>query len=292
MAPLALPPVRPATAPGKGWARRCVSDEHSRAVDRVVAAMRARFDEPLSLDDLARIAVQSPFHFNRVFRRKTGVPPVRFLAALRMAEAKRLLLTTDLSVTDVCHAVGYRSLGTFSTHFTELVGVPPRVLRHLGGEPGRILEHALDEHRNGAGGAVTGPVLRGEVTASRPLRGPIFVGAFSTPVPQGRPAGCTLLTAPRTFELEVPRPGGWHVCATTFPPGTSWIDYLLPDEASLLVASTEISATAGAVAAPAEPLRLRRVRPTDPPILVALPFLLDGWAEAQSPITVRGGGRA
>src|SRR6476619_1111248 len=74
-------------------------------------------------------AYLSRFHFNRVCREITGLPPVRFHTALRIAAAKRLLLTTDMSVTEVSLEVGYQSLGTFTTHFHELVGVSPRTLR-------------------------------------------------------------------------------------------------------------------------------------------------------------------
>src|ERR687886_731437 len=102
------------------------------AVERVVREMRARLGSPFGLDDMAHVAHLSPYHFNRVFRSVTGVPPGRFHAAVRMDAAKRLLLTTDLRVTDVCLEVGYRSLGTFTTQFRELVGVSPRELRCAG----------------------------------------------------------------------------------------------------------------------------------------------------------------
>src|SRR5437763_3941434 len=104
---------------------------HRRAVERVIAAMRERPGEPLTLETMGKIAGLSPHHFNRVFRRVTGVPPRRFLGALRLEAAKQLLLTTPLSVTEVCFEVGYGSVGTFTTRFTQLVGVPPGELRRL-----------------------------------------------------------------------------------------------------------------------------------------------------------------
>src|ERR1044072_6247332 len=98
---------------------------HYRAVERVILAMRERLDEALTLEDLAEVAIISPFYFDRIFRQITGIPPCQFLSALRMEAAKRLLLTSSLSVTDVCFEVGYNSLGTFTTRFTQLVGLPP-----------------------------------------------------------------------------------------------------------------------------------------------------------------------
>ena len=65
---------------------------HQQAIERVILAMRSRLAEPLTLRDLAGIAHLSPYHFCRVFQRLTGVPPGEFLTALRLEEAKRLLL--------------------------------------------------------------------------------------------------------------------------------------------------------------------------------------------------------
>src|SRR4051812_20397614 len=81
------------------------------AVEKVIAAMHERIDRPFALDEMAEIAFLSRFYFNRVFREITGLPPVRFHTALRIAAAKRLLTTTDLSVTEVCFELGYQSLG-------------------------------------------------------------------------------------------------------------------------------------------------------------------------------------
>src|SRR5215471_21715534 len=107
------------------------AETHRLTVERVIRAMRERIYQPLSLEDMADVAHLSPYHFSRVFHNIIGVPPGEFLAALRLEEAKRLLLTTSLSVTDICFELGYASLGSFTTRFTQLVGVPPRLLRRL-----------------------------------------------------------------------------------------------------------------------------------------------------------------
>src|SRR6266581_4999981 len=114
----------------------------TQAVERAIQAMHTHLDEELALEDLASVACLSPSHFHRVFRRLIGVPPGEFLAALRFQAARRLLLTTSLSVTDICFAVGYTSTGSFTSRFTHLVGLSPRLLRQrahafepLAGEP-------------------------------------------------------------------------------------------------------------------------------------------------------------
>lgn len=104
---------------------------HRRAVERVITHARERLCEPISLHDMSRVAYISPFHFNRVFHEITGLPPAKFVSAMRLEEAKRLLLNTHLSITDICYEVGYNSLGTFTRRFTELVGLGPREFRYL-----------------------------------------------------------------------------------------------------------------------------------------------------------------
>ncbi|HUX85609.1 MAG TPA: AraC family transcriptional regulator, partial [Chloroflexota bacterium] len=110
-------------------ARASASIAHHAAVERVIHAMRQRLDEPLSLPEMAKIALFSPFHFDRIFHRITGSSPLKFLSALRMEAAIRLLLTSQLSVTDICFEVGYNSLGTFSTLFSQAIGISPVTLR-------------------------------------------------------------------------------------------------------------------------------------------------------------------
>jgi AraC-like DNA-binding protein len=96
-----------------------------RARDFVLAAL----PEPLELADLARVACLSPSHFLRAFRRAFGVTPHAYVTAERMKTACRLLASTDQPVTDVCLAVGFDSLGSFSWAFRRRYGLPPQAWR-------------------------------------------------------------------------------------------------------------------------------------------------------------------
>lgn len=87
---------------------------------------------PLNVEDLARGVNMSAGHLSRQFRRAYGESPYAYLMTRRIERAMALLQQGDLSVTDVCFEVGCSSLGTFSTRFTELVGVPPSVYRRGG----------------------------------------------------------------------------------------------------------------------------------------------------------------
>ena len=87
------------------------------------------YARPLDVPALARAAFMSPAHFSRQFRAAYGETPYSYLMTRRIERAKALLRRGDLSVTDVCMAVGCTSLGSFSTRFTELVGESPSAYR-------------------------------------------------------------------------------------------------------------------------------------------------------------------
>jgi AraC-like DNA-binding protein len=96
---------------------------------RVRDRMDREYAQPLDVEALARDAHMSAGHFSREFRRAYGESPYGYLMTRRVERAMALLRGSDLSVTEVCFEVGCSSLGTFSTRFTELVGVPPSVYR-------------------------------------------------------------------------------------------------------------------------------------------------------------------
>jgi AraC-like DNA-binding protein len=263
-----------------GWGRdgadpagvraQCAADR-SLAVERVIAAMHERLDAPFELKEMARIAYLSPYYFNRVFRQLTGVPPRRFHMALRMAEAKRLLLTTDLSVTEICLDLGYQSLGTFTTHFHELVGVSPRGLRRLAATPPCTPDDLVAALERQAENGVA-PLLAGAVTVPDGAEDClVFIGLFATPSPEGLPSGCTARLGPGAFHLRAPAGARRHLAAAAFPRSDDPCTYLAPDERDFLVGLSPFPIDS---AGRALELRLRRVRPTDPPVLLALPVLL------------------
>jgi AraC-like DNA-binding protein len=104
------------------------SAEHLRDLARL-RRVRDRIDreyaQPLDVEALARGAHMSAGHFSRQFRLAYGESPYSYLMTRRIERAMALLRVGGLSVTEVCFEVGCSSLGTFSTRFTELVGVPP-----------------------------------------------------------------------------------------------------------------------------------------------------------------------
>ena len=96
---------------------------------RVKDRMDREYVRPLDVEALARDAYMSAGHFSRAFKNAYGESPYGYLMTRRIERAMALLRRGDLSVTEVCFTVGCASLGTFSTRFSELVGVSPSVYR-------------------------------------------------------------------------------------------------------------------------------------------------------------------
>ena len=117
---------------------RATEQEHLGDLVRL-RRVRDRIDReyarPLDVEALARGANMSAGHLSRQFQLAYGDSPYSYLMTRRIERAMAMLRRGDLSVTDICFAVGCSSLGTFSTRFTELVGVPPSVYREMSAQP-------------------------------------------------------------------------------------------------------------------------------------------------------------
>lgn len=256
-------------------ARHLTLAAHTQAVERAIQVMHTHLHELLTLEDLAAVAYLSPFHFNRVFRRLIGIPPGEFLSALRFQAARRLLLTTRLSVTDICFEVGYTSTSSFTSRFTQLVGLSPRRLRQKAHafEPlpveyaGAEMDLALSSY------TPLKNTLLGCISAPATFRGTIYVGLFTSPIPQRAPVRCTRLHAPGFYMLRNVADGIYYLLSAAFPAAADLQASLLPGE-KLLVgnnASPLVIRHGHVVGNP--DLVLRAPRLTDPPLVMGLPLL-------------------
>ncbi|MDO9404850.1 MAG: AraC family transcriptional regulator [Polaromonas sp.] len=98
-------------------------------IRRVVDYMVAHLGDDISIDQLSSIASLSSFHFSRMFRRKTGVPPHRYLSSLRLDAAKRMLLQNHDSLSEIAGASGFSSQANFNRAFKQATGTTPKLFR-------------------------------------------------------------------------------------------------------------------------------------------------------------------
>jgi len=243
-------------------------------VEPVIQTMQACMDQPLSLHELADVAGWSAYHFHRLFRTATGIPPNEFLTALRLQEAKRLLLTTSASVTDICWEVGYASLGTFTARFTHLVGASPGRLRQFANTATLpSLDRLSELPPASAGTPLPAGAIGGEIRAPTGVPGPIFVGLFSKSIPQARPVGATMLSAPGRYQIAAPPDGRYHLLAAALPWAEDPRVPALSGPGRLIGASAEPLLVQQGRGVNQADVVLRAPRPIDPPLLSCLPFL-------------------
>jgi AraC family transcriptional regulator len=260
--------MQPSTAAEKRTIPTSTEALHSEAVQRVILAVRAQLDQPFSLQSLSAMAHSSRFHFNRTFRRVTGIPPFQFLYALRLELAKQLLLTTDASVVDICYEVGYNSLGTFTRRFTDLIGLSPTRLRSMAQMPlDRMLRNVERQPKYDPGECLTG-----QLAATPDFNGLIFVGLFETPIPQSKPVACTIVSHTGPYSIRHVPEGEFHLFALGLPWSTDLNAYFHYASA-LRGGGQRVSVSAGMVRGRTE-VKLRAPAVTDPPILLTVPWLL------------------
>src|SRR6266498_2035467 len=200
--------------------------------------MRTNLGEQLTVDDLARAAMFSKFHFTRIFQRVTGVSPGRFLSALRLQRAKYLLLSP--------------------TTFRRLQGFAP----HIPTDRGLGVEHHPCA-------AVDGYVW----SSPEEAEGLVYIGLFPGPIPEGRPVSCAILFGPGRYQLDEVPPGSWYLLAqaVTGEPDDARATNGSSDgtDVSIFVAAYgPITIRPGTVAR--VDVRLKPARDLDPPVLLAL----------------------
>ncbi|MGC4788112.1 helix-turn-helix domain-containing protein [Micromonospora sp. DT178] len=242
-----------------------MDDPIEKAVRRAIAAMHEKLGEQLTVDDMARAAMLSKFHFTRVFQQVTGVTPGRFLSALRLQRAKRLLVSTSLKVADISMRVGYSSVGTFSSRFTRSVGMPPTTYRRLAGFAAQIATDPDYRMGHPHNARVHGRARAPESHADSP----VFLGLFPDRIPEGQPVRCTILPRPGPYQLDSVPPGEWFVLAQSVN-GEPDADVDAGDgDQTVCVATCGPLHMRGDGVVHAD-VDLQPVRAMDPPVLLAL----------------------
>lgn len=236
------------------------------AIEKTIGIMWNRYHDPLTLEELASVAIFSKFYYARVFRDVTGISPGRFLSAIRLYMAKRHLLETPSSVTEISYRVGYNSLGSFTSRFTRSVGVSPtkyRILAACGLPP---ITTSSMSYPDQVLSLVAGRLRVPETEV--PVR--VYVGAFSTPVVEGIPQSCDILDGSGTFRLSVPD-GRWFVRAVAVDERDGENPGQRIRNPRLIGSTWPVKVVGGRAYTP--DVEMRPFGPFDLPILLALPEL-------------------
>ncbi|MCR6098003.1 helix-turn-helix transcriptional regulator [Salipaludibacillus agaradhaerens] len=252
---------------------------HYSEIEDAILYMKQHLDDPLSLSHLARHISYSPYHFSRLFKQKTGLSPIYYVASLRMQKAKDLLLRTDLTIRDIGLEIGQQSLGTFTTRFTQRIGLSPSRFRKTAHEAPSHLE-ALSKLSNWSTSSINyvGEYadMTGTVSTSEPFKGIILIGLFPKPIPEGRPLYGTLILDRGNFRFTQVKPGRYYLMATSVSWGMTSIDYMLPYQT--LRTRTKYPITVKPFSSiPHQDVMLYPPKLDDPPILISLPLLMKSF---------------
>ena len=255
-----------------------VKERYTEEIDAVIAYIHQHLDEPLPLVRLAKYVNYSPFHFSRIFKERTGLSPLYYVSSVRLHKAKALLLNTNLSVRDVAMEVGQQSLGTFTTRFSEKVGVTPANFRQSA-QKAEELVHALknlEEWPLSPTSIGWNVRVEGTVTTEVSTEGVILIGLFTKPIPEGLPAYGTLLASPGPFRFENVKPGVYYLMATSISWGMQSKEILLP-QTTLRGRLMDPVIVRPWTETPPLKLTLHGPRLDDPPILISLPLLMNNF---------------
>ncbi|GMX65864.1 AraC family transcriptional regulator [Paenibacillus elgii] len=245
-------------------------------IDAVIDYIHRNIYDPLPLARLAAYAGYSPFHFTRIFKERIGLPPLYYVSSLRLQKAKDLLLRTNLSVRDIGLEIGQQSLGTFTTRFTERVGVTPSDFRNSTPQADshfRTLQ-GLSDWTSGHPVIDHYARIEGTVQAEVPFEGVILIGLFPKPIPEGIPLHGTLLSSLGEFCFTGVKPGTYYLMATSVSWGMQAVDFLLPHN-TLRTRSREPIVVQPYSSVPYQQVMLHVPRLDDPPILISLPLLMN-----------------
>ncbi|MFF2910360.1 helix-turn-helix domain-containing protein [Paenibacillus sp. NPDC057934] len=245
-------------------------------IDGIIAYIHRHLYEPLPLSRLASYAGYSPFHFTRIFKQRTGLPPLYYVSSLRLQKAKDLLLRTNLSVRDISLEIGQQSQGTFATRFVERVGVTPSEFRHSRFQAEEHLRslQSLGGWREWQSGATRIGTVEGTVRSEVPFQGVTLVGLFARPIPEGLPLHGMLLHNMGDFRFTNVKPGSYYLMATAVSWGMQALDFLLP-YTTLRARFREPLVVTSHSPIPYQEITLHPPEFGDPPILISLPLLMN-----------------
>lgn len=257
--------------------------DRQREIDEVITYIHQKIYDPISLAELANHVAYSPYHFSRLFKKQMGISPLYYVSSLRLQKAKEMLLQTNLTIRDIGLEVGQQSLGTFTTRFTERIGVSPSQFRDSISEVDYQLSslqifsnwHPLNtENQNN--------IVEGTIMAEVPFNGIILIGLFKKAIPEGLPLYGTVLSSLGDYMFTDVKPGTYYLMATAVSWETEATDILLP-HTTLRARSIKPITIQNGISNPQQNLTLHPPKLDDPPILVSLPLLMNNFIKSMNP---------
>jgi len=252
--------------------------DQQHEIDLAINYIHQHIDEPISLSQLASHVAYSPFHFARIFKEKIGLPPLYYVSSLRLQRAKDLLVSTNLNVRDIGLEIGQQSLGTFTTRFTERVGMAPSQFRDSQNQINNYL-YTLKKFNDWDPLILTTNQLnnvKGTVQSEVPFNGFILIGLFKKPIPEGLPLYGTLLNSLDEFSFMNVKPGTYYIMATALSWEIQTTELLLPYTTLRAWSRTPINVGLHSLV-PHQNLTLHKPGLSDPPILISLPLLIHNF---------------
>lgn len=245
-----------------------INQQHINTVIKSISYMKENyFEETLDLNTIAESVNFSRFHFNRVFKKITGIPPRKYLMSIRLNKSKKLLNETNWNSTDICFEVGYNSLGTFTTKFTHEVGVSPKNYREVLGLENTSADFKEIKTRKKFNGSITG-----EVKLPSEFEGTLFIGLFTSTIPSGIPVVCAVQKRGGEISLIGIPKGEYYLFAAGFNSRCNLKTVLISNDFYRCMYSDKIIITNENVRLKS-PLLLREKKETDPPLILSLPHL-------------------
>ncbi|MFU1795447.1 helix-turn-helix domain-containing protein [Paenibacillus azoreducens] len=253
-----------------------MNKEHTAVVEKAIRYMKDHLDEDITSGFLASYVGYSSFHFVRIFKNVTGISPRHFLSALRMEAGKTALLQDPSLLMKILLSVGFHSPGSFNTRFKPNVGISPRKFSidslSLSSYV-RQYEHEelqLEEHRSNRS---VSQQIRCHIEAPADFRGIIFVGLFTHPIPDQKPAAGTALNRKKRTCAFTDVPSGiYYALAAGIPWSLNPKDYFVLTHSLRGKSLTAIEVTGHSNLD--VHILLREPLDVDPPIVINLPLLL------------------
>ncbi|AST90971.1 helix-turn-helix domain-containing protein [Sutcliffiella cohnii] len=249
-----------------------MTNEKTKIIIQAIEYMKEHLDKEITSEGIALHVGYSPYHFSRVFKEVTGIPPRHYLSALRIEAGKQRLVNSSDSILKAVLKAGFRSTGTFSSKFKQFVGLSPKQFQK-NIEPLHRFVHDYDSSTILQPLEALAPSVTCEVKAPPDFKGIIFVGLFPRPIPDQAPVVGTAFDYREsicTFS-NVPK-GKYYVLSAAIAKGVNPKHYFVLSHALRGIAEntvdTQLHSTSFTEVVLREPL------PYDPPILINLPKLL------------------